>query len=393
MTKRKFTFVPSRFTKFIFGSASISAAGAASTLVFAFAANAATIPSVKIGAVLPMSGPVSAFGEDTWNGMQLAVEEINKGKQLSIKTVLEDDKSEVTDAATAALKVINVDKVNIVIGSVPSSNTNAMAPIAQKAGVPLLSPSSTNVNVTKNGDYISRICFIDDFQGFAMAKFAHDTLKAKKAAIVTDSASDYSIGLAGAFEEAFKKMGGEIVVKVSYVAKDQDFSSQLTKIRPRRPDVIFVPGYYQEVGNMLLQAKNLGIKVPFLGGDGWSPPEQLYKIAGDSMLNQYFADHFSAEDSDPKVKEFVAKFKAKFKTAPSAMAALGYDSVYFVADAIKRGGNKTDSKTIKEQINATKDFVGVTGKISLNADRNPTKPLVILQTIKNGATFKERVNP
>jgi branched-chain amino acid transport system substrate-binding protein len=299
----------------------------------------------------------------------------------------------VTDAANAAQKLINVNKVHIIVGSVPSSNTNAMAPIAQRAKIPLMTPSSTNVNVTKVGEYVSRICFIDDFQGLAMAKFAKESLKANKAAIVTDSASDYSIGLANAFKDSFKKMGGEIVAEVSYVAKDQDFSSQLTRIRSRRPDVVFVPGYYQEVGNMLLQARNQGIKVPFLGGDGWSPPEQLYKIAGDAMLNNYFADHFSAEDSDPKVKDFVEKYRKKFKTSPSAMAALGYDSVYFLADAVKRNGGKVDSEGLKNQINATKEFVGVTGKIALDANRNPTKPLVILETVKDGAKFRERVNP
>jgi branched-chain amino acid transport system substrate-binding protein len=353
---------------------------------------ASAAANLKVGVFLPMSGNVANYGNETIRGIKMALEEINKGKDINITYVLEDDKSDVTDAANAVKKLINVDKVNVVVGSVPSSNTNAAAPIAQAAHIPLLTPSSTNVNVTKKGEYISRICFIDDFQGYGMAKFATETLKAKTAAIVTDSASDYSQGLAAAFKTAFLKMGGTITTEVSYVAKDQDFSSQLTKVRTRKPDVVFAPGYYNEVANMIRQAKTLGLKSTFLGGDGWSAPE-LHQLGGDAIVGHYYSDHFSSEDVDPRTKEFVGKFTKLYKQAPSAMAALGYDSMYVLADVVKRTGGKVDGKSLMTAINATKGYQAITGTITLDANRNPVKPLVVLETQRNRAVFKQRINP
>jgi branched-chain amino acid transport system substrate-binding protein len=348
--------------------------------------------ALKVGVFLPMSGDVATYGDETLRGIKLALEEINKGKEIKITYVLEDDKSSVTDAANAVKKLINVDKVNVVVGSVPSSNTNAAAPIAQAAKIPLLTPASTNVNVTKKGEYISRICFIDDFQGLGMAKFATETLKAKTAAIVTDSSSDYSQGLAASFKAAFLKMGGKITTEVSYVQKDQDFSSQLTKIRTRKPDVVFAPGYFPEIGNMIRQAKTLGLKSPFLGGDGWSSP-QLHELGGDAIVGHYHADHFSSEDVDPRTKEFVTKFTKAYKQAPSAMAALGYDSMYVLADAVKRSGGKVDGPSLMKAINATSGYTAITGTITLDANRNPVKPLVVLETQRHRTVFKQRINP
>lgn len=355
-------------------------------------AHAAVKGTIKVGLYLPMSGNTASFGDETMTGVKMAIDEINKAGEIKIETFLQDDKSEPTDAANAAKKLINVDKVHVLIGSVASSNTNAASPIAQAAKIPLITPASTNVNVTKVGEYISRICFIDDFQGAAMAKFAFETLKAKKAAIVVDSSSDYSKGLQASFKEAFSKLGGEIVVEVSYQQKDQDFSSQLTKIRTRKPDVIWVPGYYNEVGNMIRQAKTMGIKSVFLGGDGWSAQE-LFTLGGDAIVGHYYSDHFSHEDTDPKVQDFVKKYQAINKKEAPGMAALGYDSVYVVADAFKRAGYKTDSVALMKAINSTKDFKGVTGTITIDAQRNAKKPLVILETQKTRATFKQRVAP
>jgi branched-chain amino acid transport system substrate-binding protein len=348
---------------------------------------------LKVGVFQPMSGPTATFGQETMKGFEMAVNEINNKGEVKIDFILEDDKSDVTDAANAVKKLINVDKVHFLVGSVPSSNTNAAAPIAQQAGVPLLTSASTNVSVTQKGEFISRICFIDDFQGLGMAKFASESLKAKKAAIMVDSASDYSQGLAKSFKDSFVKLGGEVVAEVSYTAKDQDFSSQLTRIRARKPDVIFVPGYYQEVGNILRQAKTQGIKVPFLGGDGWSSPE-LPKLAGAAIDGHFYADHFSPDDQDPKVKEFVSKYKKLYGETPSAMGALGYDAAYVVADAFKRSGYKTDGKSLAKAVNSTAGFVGVTGKITLDENRNAHKPLVILQTTKDSyMSFKQRIDP
>lgn len=349
-------------------------------------------PEVKVGIFLPMSGGTAAFGQDNYNGAKMAIEEINKKGEVKINATLEDDQSTPVGAANAARKLLNTNKVHVLVGSVPSSNTNAAAPLAQTAKVPLLTPASTNVNITQNGEFVSRICFIDDFQGLAIAKFAAETLKARSAAIILDSASDYSLGLSKAFKEAFAKTGGKIVAEVSYVAKDQDFSSQLTKVKNRKPDVVFVPGYYGDVANILRQAKKLAIQVPFLGGDGWSAAE-LFTLAGDAVVGNYFSDHFASDDTDPKVKEFVAKFTKKYGKAPNAMAALGYDAMYVVADAVKRAGGKTDGEALKNAINSTKNFVGVTGSITLDAQRNASKPLVILQTQADRATFKSRVQP
>jgi branched-chain amino acid transport system substrate-binding protein len=359
--------------------------------VMAFSAHAA-VPTIKVGSFLSMSGRTATFGADVNSGMQLALDEINKSGKMKIQFVLEDEKSEPTDSANAVKKLINIDKVHLILGTVASSNTNAAAPIAQAAKIPLVTPASTNPNVTKNGDFISRLCFIDDFQGSALAKFAKNELKAGKAAVVTDTASDYSQGLATAFRKAWKELGGEIVVEVSYQAGDQDFSSQLTKIRAKKPDVVFVPGYYSEVGNMLRQAKKLKVTAPFIGGDGWSS-EEFAKLAGDGIEGHYYSAHFSHEDSDPAVQSFVKKYKALYKKAPSDMAALGYDAVYFAADVFKRNNYKTDSAGLKTAINSTKGFAGVTGTISLDAERNATKPLVILETHKAGNKFKQRVQP
>ena len=361
-----------------------------SSVIFSTALHAAPTP-LKVGVFLPMSGGTATFGEEVYSGMTLAADEINATKEFKVTLKLEDDKSDVSDAANAAKKLINVDKVDILLGSVASSNTNAAAPIAQAAKVPLVTPASTNVNVTQKGEYISRICFIDDFQGFAMAKYAYDVLGKRTAGIVIDSASDYSMGLAKSFREAFTKMGGKIVVEVSYVQADQDFSSQLTKIRTRKPDVVFAPGYYNQVGIMIRQAKTLGVKSIFLGGDGWSSPK-LFELAGESIVGNYHSSHFSNEDSDPLVQAFVKKYQAKLKKLPSDMAALGYDAVYFAVDAARRAG-KTDHESLMKAVNATKNFKGVTGVIALDANRNAQKPLVILETQRERATFKQRVNP
>lgn len=348
--------------------------------------------NLKVGIFLPMSGGTATFGEENYSGMKMAIEEINAAKEFKIQAILEDEKSDVSDSANAVKKLISVDKVQAVLGTVASSNTNAAAPIAQANKIPLISPASTNVNVTHKGEYISRICFIDDFQGYAMAKFATETLGKKTAAIVIDAASDYSMGLAKAFKEAFVKLGGKIVVEVSYVQADQDFSSQLTKIRTKKPEVVFAPGYYNQVGIMIRQARTLGVKSIFLGGDGWSSPK-LFELAGDAIVGNYYSAHFSDEDTDQMVQAFVKKYQAKYKKVPSDMAALGYDVVYFLVDAVKRNGGKTDSASLMKAINSAKGFKGVTGVISLDANRNASKPLVILETQKTRPTFKTRVNP
>lgn len=349
---------------------------------------------ISVGAVFPMSGSSATYGQESVNGMRLALEEINKtginGKK--IKLIVEDDKGEPVDSANAVRKLINVDKVMAILGSVASSNTLAGAPIAQEAKVPLLTPASTNEKVTQTGDYVGRICFTDNFQGVVMAKFAKEKLKATNAVIVVDNSSDYSKGLAEVFKKKFEELGGKVVGgDLVYQQKDQDFRSLIRKVKRAKPDVIFLPGYYTEVGLFLKQARAQDVTVPVLGGDGWDSPV-LQKLAGDGVKNSYISSHFSAEDKDPRVKSFVEKYVKQYHEKPGAMAALGYDALLVLADAIKRA-KTADTEGLKNAINSTKDFKGVTGDITLDANRNAVKSAVVLNVTTSGNIFEEKVSP
>lgn len=349
---------------------------------------------IKIGSVLELTGGTATFGQSALNGVKLAFEEINaaggvNGKQLVL--VSEDNKSEPAESANAVKKLIEQDQVTALIGFTASSNGLAGAPIAQASQVPLVSPATTNPKVTEVGDYIFRVCFIDPFQGTVGAKFAIDTLKAKKAAIFTDITSDYSKGLAQFFKESFTKMGGQIVAEESYAQKDTDFNAQLTKIKATNPDIIYTPGYYTEVGMIAKQAKQLGMQQPLMGGDGWDSPK-LAEIAGDAINGSYLTNHYSSEDKDPKIQEFVKKFQDKYGETPDCMAVLGYDAAIVLADAIKRAGS-TDKKAIRDALAATKDFPAVTANITLDENRNATKAAVILEMKDGKQTFVTKVNP
>jgi branched-chain amino acid transport system substrate-binding protein len=352
--------------------------------------------TIRIGVYGDTTGATSSFGQSTKNGIQLAFEEINaaggvNGKKLEM--VFEDDQGTPEKAKTVISKLINQDKVVAVLGEVASSNSLAAAPVAQEAKIPMISPSSTNPKVTEVGDYISRVCFIDPFQGSVMAKFAANTLKAKTAAILGDNSSDYSKGLTKFFEEEFNKLGGTVITKQTYAQKDQDFKAQLTQMRDQKPDIIYVPGYYGEVGIIAKQARELGMTQPLLGGDGWDSPE-LWKLGGSALKNAYISNHYSADNPAPEIQNFVKAYTAKFKVAPDSLAALAYDSGKVLADAIKRAGG-TDSAKLKDAINATKDFPGVTGKITLDGSRNAVKPAVVLalDPAAGKFTFKETIYP
>ncbi|MGZ5483773.1 MAG: ABC transporter substrate-binding protein, partial [Pyrinomonadaceae bacterium] len=290
--------------------------------------------TIKIGVYGDLTGQTSSFGQSTKNGSQMAADEINaaggiNGRQVQL--IHEDDQGEPGKAATVVTKLINQDQVRALIGEVASSNSLAAAPHAQEAKVPMISPSSTNPKVTQVGDYIFRVCFIDPFQGEVMAKFAANSLKAKKAAILFDSNSDYSKGLVQFFKQAFTKLGGEIVTEKAYAQRDRDFTGQLTAIRDLKPDVIYVPGYYQEVGVIAKQTKQLGIAAPLLGGDGWDSP-QIWDLGGESLNGSYISNHYSVDDPTPAIQDFVNRFKAKYNgTAPDAIAALGYDAMMVLA--------------------------------------------------------------
>jgi branched-chain amino acid transport system substrate-binding protein len=277
------------------------------------------------------------------------------------------------------------------IGEVASSNTLAAAPKAQEAKIPMISPSSTNPAVTQVGDYIFRVCFIDPFQGEVMAKFSYNNLKARKAAILYDFNSDYSRGLQNFFKRSFTALGGQIVSEQSYTQGDRDFSGQLTAIRSAGPDVVYVPGYYGEVGVIANQTKQLGIKAPLLGGDGWDAP-QLWKLGGDALNGDYISNHYSVDDPSPAIQKFVADYKQRFNEAPDALAALGYDAMRVLADAIKRAGT-TDSAKLRDAIAQTQNFPGVTGAITLDKDRNAVKPAVVLKLEKSKFVYETTIYP
>lgn len=345
---------------------------------------------IKIGAVLPISGGIATFGQENANGIKLA---LSKLKNKNIEMIIEDDKSEAIEATNAIRKLINVDKVSLVIGEVTSSNTLAMGPIAQEAKIPLFSPAATNAKVTMVGNFVSRACFTDDFQGVVMARFAVNTLKKKNGLILIDNSSDYSKGLAKSFQDEFLKLGGKLVSKeeLTYVQKDMDFQSILRKIKRANPDVIFLPGYYAEVGLIIKQARSLGINAPFLGGDGWDSPD-LFKIGGNAMKGNYISSHFAPDDKDPKVQAFVKDYEKAYGQKPGAMAALGYDSIGIVADSITRAKSSKPAD-LNAAILATKNFSGVTGSITIDENRNSKKAAVVLESTATGFVFSKKVNP
>jgi branched-chain amino acid transport system substrate-binding protein len=339
--------------------------------------------TIVIGEVAALSGGTATFGQSSHAGTQMAVDEINAGggvlgKQL--KLITEDDQSKQGEAGTVAKKLVSREKVVAMLGEVASGRSLEMAPICQKDGVPMISPASTNPDVTATGDYIFRVCFIDPFQGTVMAKFALSK-GWKNVAVMTDAKQDYSVGLTKFFKEYFKANGGMITGEQSYGSGDKDFKAQLTALKAGNPEAILASGYYGETSLIAKQARELGITVPLLGGDGWDSPS-LVAVAGAAIEGCFFSNHFSTEDQSPRIQEFVRKYQAKHNAVPDAMAALGYDSALILADAIKRAGT-TDGKALRDAIAATKDFDGVTGRITLDEKRNANKPAVVL-TIKDG---------
>jgi branched-chain amino acid transport system substrate-binding protein len=339
---------------------------------------------IVVGEFGSLTGTTATFGISTKNGIDMAVDEVNKAGGLlgkKVRIVVEDDQGKPEEAQTVVTKLINKDQVIAVLGEVASSRTMAAAPVAQQNGIPLISPSSTNPKVTEIGDYIFRVCFIDPFQGLVMAKFAANTLKVKNVAVLRDIKNDYSVGLADVFVENFKKLGGNIVADESYSEGDTDFSAQLTSIKSRNPQAVFLPGYYTEVGLVVRQAKNLGLSVPFMGGDGWDSPK-LVEIGGEAVNGTYYSNHFSVADPNPAIQKFVTDYKTRYGETPDALAGLGFDAAGVLFDAIKRA-NSTDGAKIRDAIAETKDYAGITGRITLDKDRNAVKPAVILQ-VKNG---------
>jgi branched-chain amino acid transport system substrate-binding protein len=340
-----------------------------------------------------MTGSQATFGISTDNGVKLAVKERNDAGGVlgrPIQLIALDDQGKQQEAVTAVTRLIEENHAVAIIGEVASTLSLAGGEVAQSAGVPMISPSSTNAKVTRIGDMISRVCFIDPFQGYVGASFAKNKLGLTKAAILFDNSQAYSTGLQTNFKNAFTKLGGTVVTEQSYTGGDNDFSAQLTAIKNASPDFIYVPGYYTEVVNIARQARKLGLTCPMIGGDGWVS-DQL-KNAGNALDGCYFSDHYAKEDDRPEVKVFLQKFKAAYNQDPDSMAALGYDAANLLFDAIERA-KSTDGKALAAAINSTKDFKAVTGSITIDEHRNAKKGAVI-QQLKNGEySFFARVEP
>ena len=357
--------------------------------------------TIKVGGVLEMTGGSASFGISSKNGIDLALKKINEkgvlgGKKLSL--VVADTKSEASEATNAMQKVISQDKVVAVIGPNQSSAVIAAGAINNGSKVVDITPMGTNPDVTvdpktkKVKPYSFRTCFIDPFQGTVMASFASNDLKVKKAAIYIDNTSDYAKGLAQFFKENFVKNGGQVVIEEAYLQKDTDFKSTLTKIKAAQPDFIYIPGYYQEVGLIVKQAREMGITVPMAGGDGWDSAK-LPEIAGKAALeNTFFSSLYSPDDTSDLNKEFVAEYKKAYNTNPDVFAALAYDSTLLVAKAIEDAGSADPAK-IAEAMAKIKGFKGVSGEVTFNEEHNPIKSAVIIEHKDGKQTFKAKVNP
>ncbi len=368
--------------------------GLIATFLFSFACQpTGGGDKVRIGVFMSLTGSTANFGISSVNGIKMAADEVNgaggiNGKQIEL--LVQDDRSDASEAATIVTKFVTQDQVHAVLGEVASSRSIAAAPIAQNAKIPMLTPSSTNPEVTRKGDYIFRSCFIDPVQGAAIGQFAARSLGAKRAAIMVDRKNDYSTGLANNITETFTKMGGQMVATTSYQEGDQDFNAQLTSIKGSNPEVIFVPGYYNDVGLIAKQARDRGITVPLVGGDGWDSA-QLYAIGGSALNGSFFSNHYSPYDTDPKVQKFVNDYKARYNTIPDALAATAYDAAHIMFDAIKRA-NSLEGPAIRNALAATNAFPGVTGTVTFNENRDAVKPIVMIE-IKDGGAYavRERV--
>lgn len=350
---------------------------------------------ILVGEYGSLTGGIATFGISTRDGSAQAFDEINAAGGVlgkKIKLLVEDDQSKPEEVGTVVTKLITQNHVTSMLGHVASSYSLAAAPICQKNGIPMITPSSTNPAVTQRGDYIFRVCFMDDFQGAVMAKFAADTLKAKRVAILVDIRNDYSVGLKDVFTAQFTKRGGTIVATQSFSQGDSDFHAQLTQIKSANPEAIYVPAYYTEVGTIARQAKELGLTAPLLGGDGWDSPK-LWEIGGEALNGCYFSDHYSTDDPSPLVQKFVTEYKRRYNNQlPDALAALAYDAAKILADSMTRAGS-TEGAKVRDAIAATKDYVGVTGKITIGPDRNAIKPAVVLKVENGKYVLVETISP
>ena len=352
-----------------------------------------------IGANYELTGNVASYGQAALAGGKMAVDEINKagginGKKLRI--VEADNKSEPSESGNAATKLISQNKLIGIVGPATSGCTMAAEPIVTASKLPVVAPTATAESITvgkdgKTRQFVFRACFIDPFQGKVMAAFADKNLKVKKVAIYRDNSSDYSKGLAEAFKKNFEAAGGKIVAEEAYLAKDMDFKAGLTKLKAQTPDAIYVPGYYEEVGKIVKQAREIGLEVPMMGGDGWDSPK-LIEIAGAKALNKtYYSSAYSADDTDPSTQKFIKAFKEKYKKDPDFFSMMGYNTVVILADAYKRA-NSEDGTKIAEAMAKTKDLPVAGGKLSYDDKHNPIVPALIIEVKDGKPTFVDKIS-
>ena len=351
---------------------------------------------IKVGSIGPLSGPVAVYGVECKNGIELAVEEINaaggvNGKMLKI--VAEDDEGNPEKSVSAYKKLTTKDGIKLVIGSLTSGCTQAITQLAQAQKVLQIAPAATAPAITDAGNFIFRTCFIDPFQGTVGGKFSYETLGSRKAAVLYDIGNDYSVGLTDNFVSTFEALGGKIVAKESYATGDKDFNAQLTKIKNANPDVVYLPDYYGTVALIAKQLRAQGINTPIVGADGWDGMNN--DNAGDEVLNGFYSNHYATDSTEGAVQKFVEAFQAKYNKVPNAFAALGYDSVYMLKDAIAAAGS-ADSEAVRDALEKT-DGDYVTGHLTFDDKRNPIKSAVMLEVIrKDGAlttAYKTTVQP
>jgi len=351
---------------------------------------------ILIGEISSITGKEGAFGQSAHRGIVLAIEAANArggvlgGRRLRLLT--EDNQSKAGGSGTAARKLISRNKVVAILGEVVSSRSLEIASIAQLTQTPMISPASTAESVTQAGDYIFRVCFLDSFQGTVMAKFAHETLGLRRVAILSSVSSAYSVGLAKHFKETFLAAGGSIAAEQKFAEGDKDFKAQLTTIRASGVDAIYVPAYYTETALISKQARELGLTIPLMGGDGWGSPE-LLEIGGDAVEGIYYSTHYSPDSTAPQVVEFVSNYRARWAgETPDAFAALGYDAALLLIDALERA-QTTESAALRTAIAATRDLLGATGRTGIDEDGNASKAATIM-TVRDGQfTYVGEVEP
>jgi branched-chain amino acid transport system substrate-binding protein len=350
---------------------------------------------IKIGGIFPLSGAVAVYGVECRNGIELAIKEINSsggvnGKQLQL--ISEDDEGNPEKTVSAYTKLTTKDKVSFVIGSLTSGCTLAITERAQSQKVLQIAPAATASAITDAGNFVFRTCFIDPFQGTVGGKFAAQNLGTKRAAILYDIGNDYSVGLHDNFKIAYIAAGGQVVADESYATGEKDFNAQITKIKQANPDVVYLPDYYGTVALIAKQLRAQGINTPIVGADGW---DGLTENAGDEVLNGFYSNHYAPDSTDQSVVKFVTAFKAAYNATPNSFAALGYDSVYMLKDAIKTA-NSLDTNAVRAALEKT-DGRYVTGNLRFDAKRNPIKSAVMVELVKSGnaltTVYKTTVNP